>query len=67
MDIHVTHIKATKKHSLEEVLKLMKIKKEDVIGVGDSNNDKPHFEVSGYKVAMGNASEGLKIDYLHPP
>lgn len=68
IDIHITHAQATKKNSLEKVLKMMQIKKNDVIGVGDSNNDKPIFEVSGYKVAMGNGSEELKAmaDYIAP-
>lgn len=68
IDIHITHVQATKKNSLEKVLKMMQIKKNDVIGVGDSNNDKPLFEVSGYKVAMGNGSEELKAmaDYIAP-
>lgn len=68
IDIHITHAQATKKNSLEKVLKMMQIKKNDVIGVGDSNNDKPLFEVSGYKVAMGNGSEELKAmaDYIAP-
>lgn len=69
IDLHITHSEATKRHSLEKVLKLMKVDKQNVIGAGDSNNDKPIFEVSGLKVAMGNASDDLKslADYIAPP
>lgn len=68
IDIHITHAQATKKNSLKKVLKMIKVKKKEIIGVGDSNNDKPIFEVSGYKVAMGNGSEELKAmaDYVAP-
>ena len=33
---------------------------EEVIVFGDSLNDKSMFEVAGYSVAMGNASDELK-------
>ena len=68
IDIHITHKDATKKHALEELLKIEKINKREVIAVGDSNNDLPLFEVASYKVAMGNASDKLKqtADYIAP-
>ncbi len=59
-DIHITHREATKKHAIAVLLDLLKVKKEEVIGFGDSNNDLPIFEMVGYKVAMSNGSPDLK-------
>ncbi|MFZ2150235.1 MAG: HAD family hydrolase [Minisyncoccia bacterium] len=59
-DIHVTHKEATKRHSMEMLLDLLKVHKDEVIAAGDSNNDLPLFELAGYKIAMGNGSDELK-------
>ncbi len=59
-DIHVIHKLATKKHAIEKLIEVLGLTKEEVIGVGDGNNDLPLFESVGYKVAMGNAVEPLK-------
>lgn len=66
LDIHVTNIEATKKHALEELIKILRVEKNEIIGVGDHNNDLPLFESVGFKVAMGNATEKLKnkADYV---
>lgn len=65
-DIHIIHKLATKKHAIEKLIEILGIKKEEVIGVGDGNNDIPLFESVGYKVAMGNAVDNLKkhADYI---
>ena len=67
-DIHITHKEATKKHSVEVLLGILNVKKEEVIGFGDSDNDLPIFEAVGYKVAMSNGSEALKqaADFIAP-
>lgn len=67
-DIHITHIQATKRHSIRKLLRMLDVKIGETIGVGDSNNDLPLFESSGLKVAMGNASEELKrqANYVAP-
>jgi HAD superfamily hydrolase (TIGR01484 family) len=59
-DIHITHSEATKRHSLKILLEILKVHKNDVVAVGDSNNDLPLFELAGYKIAMENGSEELK-------
>ncbi|MSU54808.1 MAG: HAD family phosphatase [Candidatus Staskawiczbacteria bacterium] len=59
-DIHITHIEATKRHSMEVLLKILKVHKDEVVAVGDSNNDLPLFELAGYKIAMENGSDELK-------
>lgn len=68
-DIHITHALASKKHATEELLKIFHLTKDEVIGVGDSNNDLPIFQAVGLKVAMGNATDTLKqqADYIAPP
>lgn len=65
-DIHIIHKLATKKHSIEKLIEILEVKKEEVIGIGDGNNDMPLFESVGYKVAMGNAVDKLKdaADYV---
>ena len=66
LDIHITHNKATKKQALLELIKILDVEKNEIIGVGDHDNDLPLFESVGFKVAMGNATEKLKesADYI---
>lgn len=59
-DIHITHKGATKKQALEVLFEMLNVKKKEVIGFGDGDNDLPIFEAVGYKVAMDNASQELK-------
>jgi Cof subfamily protein (haloacid dehalogenase superfamily) len=59
-DIHVTHKEATKRHSMEILLDILKVHKDEVVAIGDSNNDLPLFELAGYKIAMANGSDELK-------
>ncbi len=67
-DIHISHREATKKHAVDELLKILGIEKECVAAVGDSNNDSPLFSAVGYKIAMGNATDELKAeaDWIAP-
>lgn len=67
-DLHITHKNATKKQALEKLIQLLKVRKEDVVVVGDTGNDMPLFESAGFKVAMGNATDELKkaADYIAP-
>jgi len=67
-EVHITHIGASKRHALEVLLGLLELDAQDVIGIGDSQNDLPLFEACGFKVAMGNATQELKIkaDYIAP-
>jgi hypothetical protein len=68
VDIHVTNALATKKNAIEKLIEILDIEKENIIGVGDSDNDLPLFESVGYRVAMGNAVDRLKnaADYIAP-
>lgn len=67
-DIHITHAEATKKHALEILLERLHVHRDEVVAVGDSNNDLPLLEMAGLKVAMGNATEDLKkvADHIAP-
>ncbi len=66
--INISHGQATKLHGMEFLVKYYNLKREEVIGVGDSYNDFPLLMASGLKIAMGNALEDLKAiaDYVAP-
>lgn len=68
-DVHITHRDATKEHGIKKLMELLGLRKEDVIGVGDSANDLPIFQAVGHRVAVGNGSEELKAqaDEIAPP
>jgi HAD superfamily hydrolase (TIGR01484 family) len=68
MCLEMTDIKATKLNGINQVMKLLNLKKSEIIGVGDSYNDFPLLMASGMKVAMGNAIQELKdiADYVAP-
>lgn len=67
--MYITHKEGTKRHGIQKLMKFLKIKKEEAIGIGDGNNDCPLFESCGFKVAMGNATQKLKhlADYITSP
>lgn len=56
----ISHAEATKMHGIFEVQKLLNVKREETIGVGDSGNDFPLLMACGLKIAMGNAMPALK-------
>lgn len=60
VDIHITHKEATKEHAIAELLKMLRLNKDEVIGVGDADNDVHLFAGVGFKVAMGNGTDRLK-------
>lgn len=60
MTLDITHKNASKESALQKLIQMEGIKKEEIIGVGDSKNDLPLFASVGRKIAMGNASEELK-------
>ncbi len=67
-DIHITHKEATKKNAMIEWAKLLKLRRENIIAVGDRSNDLPLFEMAGYKIAVANAVDELKskADFIAP-
>ena len=68
-DIHVTHKMGTKEHGVNKLLTMLNVSKDQVIAVGDNNNDEALFKSAGFKIAMGNATENLKkmADFIAPP
>lgn len=66
VDIHICDARATKKHGIEELLKIVGVNKPETIGIGDYYNDLPLLESVGLKVVMGNAPDEIKkiADYV---
>lgn len=66
--IYVTNKLGTKAHGVIKLLEILKMSKEQVIGIGDGNNDKSLLLECGLKVAMGNAVPEVKdiADYIAP-
>lgn len=66
--ISISHAKATKQHAIFEIAKILGIKTEGIIGIGDGGNDFPLLMACGLKIAMGNAIEDIKeiADYVAP-
>lgn len=67
--VQITHAEADKYHGVEALLGLIGVTKEQVLGIGDNNNDLPLFGNAGLKIAVGNATERLKAeaDYIVAP
>lgn len=56
----ITSTEATKHMMVLELIKILGLKREEVVGVGNGYNDFPLLEACGFKVAMGDAVEELK-------
>ncbi len=69
VDIHVTHREATKQYAIHVWQDLENVTIADTIGMGDSGNDVPIFQSSGFRVAVGSGTAELKelADYIAPP
>lgn len=68
MSIDITDVRASKLHGVIEVARILDIKTEDIIGVGDGYVDFPLLMACGLKIAMGNAVPELKAiaDFIAP-
>ncbi|MBI5451980.1 HAD family phosphatase [Candidatus Gottesmanbacteria bacterium] len=66
--VHVTNFDATKQVAVGKLLEILRLRKEEVIGIGDSYNDFPLLMASGLRVAMRNAVPEIKeiADYIAP-
>lgn len=66
--VSVTNARATKLHAVVRIAELLKIRTDEIIGVGDSYNDYPLLSACGLKIAMGNAVPELKAiaDFIAP-
>ncbi len=61
IDLHITHKNATKGAALEQLAKRQNYNLDDLIAIGDGLNDIDFLKKAGFKVAMGNAEEELKM------
>jgi HAD superfamily hydrolase (TIGR01484 family) len=68
MSLDITGSMASKLHGILEVARILDIKTEEIIGVGDGYNDFPLLMACGLKIAMGNAVPELKAiaDFVAP-
>jgi HAD superfamily hydrolase (TIGR01484 family) len=66
LNIQITDKSADKFHAVQALKKLMHIEDNEVLAIGDSENDMPLFKCAKVKVAMGNATQELKdlADYI---
>ena len=64
--LHLTDPAVNKGTSLLKIAENMKIRPEEIMAIGDSENDLEFLEVAGWKVAVANADPELKIkaDYV---
>ena len=58
--LELTHPEVNKGRALSILAAHLGIKQEEVMAIGDSNNDYPMLQYAGIGVAMGNASERIK-------
>ena len=67
-DIIITHKDATKEHAVKRLMNKYKLKKDEVIGIGDTIHDLSFLRQCGVKVAMGNAQSEVKniADFIAP-
>lgn len=68
LSIEVTHSDASKQHGVLEVSRILGLKTEEIIGVGDGYNDFSLLMACGLRIAMGNAVPELKAiaDFIAP-
>lgn len=66
--VGVTHVDATKQEAISHVINYFKIDPEEMVAVGDGENDMPMIIAAGMGVAMGNAVGSLKemANYIAP-
>lgn len=62
----IAHPEATKYHAVRFLTEYLGFKQEEVMTIGDQDNDIGLLKAGGIKVAMGNATENLKeiADYI---
>lgn len=58
--LDVTHAAANKGEAVRGIAKAMGVPLDQVLTIGDGDNDTPMFDVGGFSVAMGNANEAVR-------
>lgn len=59
-NIEITSLFATKAKALEKLCETLGLKRENVLALGDGDNDMPMIEFAGIGVAMANGEEHIK-------
>ena len=59
-DLEITHVQADKWRSLEDLGRQLGITDEEIMTLGDGDNDRPMLRGAGLSVAMGNAPDYVK-------
>ncbi len=59
-DLEITHIQADKWLALKDLAERLGISPEEIMTLGDGDNDRPMLRGAGYSVAMGNAPDFVK-------
>jgi Cof subfamily protein (haloacid dehalogenase superfamily) len=58
--LEMMHPSVNKGYALELLAQSMKLSRDEVMAIGDSNNDIPMLEYAGLGVAMGNSTDKIK-------
>ena len=59
-NIEITSLEASKGNALDFIAKHLEISTDEILAIGDSDNDISMLEKAGFSIAMGNASEHVK-------
>jgi len=59
-NIEITSLYATKAQALEKLCEVLGLERENVLAMGDGDNDMPMIEFAGIGVAMANGEEHIK-------
>lgn len=62
VDLHITNSQGTKEQAIRVLLDMLQFSKEQSIGVGDGDNDIHLFKSVGLRIAMSDATDGLKSE-----
>lgn len=62
---HLNHESINKSVGFKVALEILGIKPEESIAIGDSETDVPLFNLCGYSIALGNASDEVKTSAKH--
>lgn len=60
-NLEINSINANKGNGLKKLTKLIDIDLKETVAIGDNNNDVEMLEMAGIGIAMGNASEEIKM------
>ncbi|MGV8980165.1 Cof-type HAD-IIB family hydrolase [Clostridium sp.] len=58
LDVMATGV--TKGNALKNLAEILKIKREEIIAIGDNHNDISMLKYAGYSIAVGNAEQAVK-------